>query len=51
MDEQTLRELIKHVKTGRLSRRLFVQTLMGFGSPGHWHATADARATRAQPKT
>jgi peptide/nickel transport system substrate-binding protein len=34
MDQQTLRELIRHVKTGRLSRRLFVQTLMSIGLTG-----------------
>jgi hypothetical protein len=34
MDEQTLREWIKHVQHGRLSRRLFVQTLMGLGLTG-----------------
>src|ERR1700730_18294012 len=31
MDESGLRELITHVKAGRLSRRSFVQTMVGLG--------------------
>jgi peptide/nickel transport system substrate-binding protein len=51
MDEQTLRELIKHVKSGRLSRRLFVQTLVGFGLTGPLAMQLlTPRATRAQPR-
>ena len=52
MDEQTLRELISHAKTGRLSRRLFVQTLMGFGLTGPLAMQLlTPRATHAQPRT
>src|SRR5256885_1101185 len=51
MDEQTLRELIGHVKTGRLSRRLFVQTMISLGLTGPMAAQLLAPgATRAQPR-
>src|SRR5215475_3810252 len=50
MDEQTLHELIRHVKSGQLSRRLFVLTLMGLGLTGPLAAQLLAPgATRAQP--
>ena len=51
MDEQTLREWIRHGKSGRLSRRLFVQTLMGLGLAGPLAAQLLATgATHAQPR-
>jgi peptide/nickel transport system substrate-binding protein len=51
MDEQTLRELIGHVKTGRLSRRTFVQTMISLGLTGPLAAQLLApRAAHAQPR-
>ena len=51
MDEQTLRELIGHVKTGRLSRRTFVQTMISLGLTGPLAAQLLAPgATHAQPR-
>src|SRR5262245_32966445 len=45
MDEQTLRELIRHVQSGRLSRRLFMQTLVGLGLTGRLAAQLLATGT------
>jgi len=51
MDEQTLREWITHVQHGRLSRRLFVHTLMGLGLTGPLAAQLLAPgAAHAQPR-
>src|SRR6266850_3875991 len=51
MDAQTLREWIRHVQRGQLSRRRFVQTLMGLGLTGPLAAQLLAPgATRAQPR-
>ena len=50
-DEQVLRELIGHVKTGRLSRRTFVQTMIGLGLTGPLAAQLLATgAAHAQPR-
>ena len=50
MDEQTLREWIRDVRRGQLSRRLFVHTLMGLGLTGPLAAQLLAPgAARAQP--
>jgi peptide/nickel transport system substrate-binding protein len=51
MDEQTLRECIRHIQTGRLSRRLFVQMMIGLGltEPLAVQLLA-AGAAHAQPK-
>ena len=51
MDEQTLRELIGHVKAGRLSRRTFVQTMLSLGLTGPLAIQLLAPGTsRAQPR-
>jgi peptide/nickel transport system substrate-binding protein len=51
MDEQTLRELIRHVKTGRRSRRSFIQTMIGLGLTGPLAAQLLATgAALAQPR-
>ena len=51
MDEQTLRELIRHVKTGRRSRRSFIQTMIGLGLTGPLAAQLLATgAAHAQPR-
>ncbi|HXH83238.1 MAG TPA: peptide ABC transporter substrate-binding protein [Candidatus Tectomicrobia bacterium] len=52
MDEQGLRELIGHVKAGRLSRRRFVQTMLGLGltAPMAARMLASAGVAHAQPR-
>jgi peptide/nickel transport system substrate-binding protein len=52
MDEHQLRELIAQVKSGRLHRRHFVQTLVGLGltAPMAAQMLASAGAAAAQPK-
>ena len=54
MDEQALRELIGEVRRGRLSRRQFVQAMIGLGlsAPiaGHLLAGAGRAQTRPAPK-
>ena len=51
MDEQTLRELIEHVKTGHLSRRTFVQTMISLGLTGPLATQLLASgAAHAQPR-
>jgi peptide/nickel transport system substrate-binding protein len=53
MDEHGLRQLIGEVEKGRLSRRHFVQTMVGLGLTGPMAAQMLARAgvAQAQPKT
>ncbi len=48
MDEYGLKELITHVKAGRLSRRGFVQMMVGLG-PDRAHGGPDARVGRGRP--
>jgi peptide/nickel transport system substrate-binding protein len=52
MDEHALNELISHVKAGRLSRRAFVQTMIGLGliAPLAAQMLASAGVAQAQPK-
>jgi peptide/nickel transport system substrate-binding protein len=51
MDDQVLRKLIGRVKTGRLSRRTFVQTMIGLGLTGPLAAQLPATgAAYAQPR-
>ena len=52
MDEHAIRELIEDVKRAKLSRRRFVQTLVGFGvtAPMAAQILAYAGVARAQPK-
>jgi peptide/nickel transport system substrate-binding protein len=53
MDEQALRELIRHVATGTLSRRHFVRTLVGLGltAPMAARLLGAAGLAHAQPRT
>jgi peptide/nickel transport system substrate-binding protein len=52
MDEHALRALIADVKTGRLSRRAFVRTMIGLGltAPLAAQMLAAAGVAQAQPK-
>jgi peptide/nickel transport system substrate-binding protein len=52
MDEHALRQLISDVKAGRLSRRTFVQTMIGLGltAPLAAQMLASAGVAQAQPK-
>jgi peptide/nickel transport system substrate-binding protein len=52
MDEHFLNESISHVRTGRVSRRAFVQTMIGLGltTPLAAHMLASAGVAQAQPK-
>ena len=52
MDEHALRGLLKEVKAGRLSRRAFVQTMVGLGltAPMAAQMLASAGIAQAQPK-
>src|SRR5262249_58310593 len=52
MDEHSLRELVGHVKAGRLSRRTFVQTMVGLGLtvPLASQMLAAGGVAHAQPK-
>src|SRR5687767_811882 len=52
MDEQALRGLLNEVKAGRLSRRAFVQTMIGLGltAPLAAQMLASAGIAQAQPK-
>jgi len=52
MDEHALNELIGHVKAGRLSRRAFVQTMIGLGltAPLAAQMLASGGVAQAQPK-
>jgi peptide/nickel transport system substrate-binding protein len=52
MDERAIRELVDDVKGGRLSRRRFVQTLVGFGvtAPMAAQILSAAGVAQAQPK-
>ena len=52
MDEHALREMISDVKAGRLSRRTFVQTMIGLGltAPLAAQMLASAGVANAQPK-
>ena len=52
MDEHALREMISDVKAGRLSRRTFVQTMIGLGLtvPLAAQMLASAGVAQAQPK-
>jgi peptide/nickel transport system substrate-binding protein len=52
MDEQALRGLLNEVKAGRLSRRAFVQTMVGLGltAPLAGQMLASAGVAQAQPK-
>ena len=51
MDEHTLRELIAEVKAGRLSRRRFIQTMVGVGLTAPLAAQMLASAGPAQAQT
>src|SRR5262245_44363253 len=53
MDAQTLRELVDDVRAGRLSRRQFTRTIMGFGLtvPVAAQLLASAEPVHAQPRT
>jgi peptide/nickel transport system substrate-binding protein len=52
MDEREIRTLIDDVKTGRLSRRRFVQTLVGLGLTAPFAAQLlSAAGVQAQPKS
>jgi peptide/nickel transport system substrate-binding protein len=53
MNEHALREMIGDVKAGRLSRRAFVQTMVGLGltAPIAAQMLASAGVAQAQPKT
>ena len=52
MDEYGIREMIGEVKRGRLSRRAFVRTMIGFGltAPMAAQMLASAGVAQAQPK-
>jgi len=52
MDEGQLRELIRHAEVGDLSRRWFVQAMVGLGltAPMAAHMLAEARLAEAQVK-
>jgi peptide/nickel transport system substrate-binding protein len=52
MDELELRSMIEEVRTGRLSRRHFVQTMIGFGltAPLAAQMLSSAGVAQAQPK-
>src|SRR6185436_12849545 len=51
MDERQIRELMADVKTGRLSRRRFVQTMVGLGLTAPLAAQMlNAAGVAAQPK-
>src|SRR5713101_6594276 len=52
MDEYQIRELIGHVKAGRLSRRVFVQTMVGVGltAPLAAQMLTSAGVARAQTR-
>ncbi|HKC09880.1 MAG TPA: peptide ABC transporter substrate-binding protein, partial [Methylomirabilota bacterium] len=51
MDERALREMISDVKAGRLSRRSFVQTMVGLGLTAPLAAQMlTASGAAAQPK-
>jgi peptide/nickel transport system substrate-binding protein len=52
MDEQALRRLLNEVKAGRVSRRAFVQTMVGLGltAPLAAQMLASAGIAHAQPK-
>ena len=51
MDEQALRALVNEVKIGRLSRRAFVQTMVGLGLTAPLAAQMHASAGVAQAQT
>src|SRR6266478_470636 len=53
MDEHGIRELIDEVRSGRLSRRRFVQTMVGVGlaAPMAAQILSAAGVAEAQPKT
>ena len=52
MDEHAIREMVEDVKAGRLSRRRFVQTMVGFGLTAPMAAQMlTAAGVAAQPKT
>jgi peptide/nickel transport system substrate-binding protein len=53
MDEREIKELLAHVKAGRLSRRSFVQAMLGLGLTGPMVAQmfASAGIAQAQPKS
>jgi peptide/nickel transport system substrate-binding protein len=53
MDDKELRELLDHVNAGRLSRRAFVQTMVGLGltAPLAAQMLASAGLASAQPKS
>jgi peptide/nickel transport system substrate-binding protein len=53
MDEHALRALVNDVKTGRLSRRAFVQTMVGLGltAPLAAQMLASAGVAQAQPRS
>ena len=52
MDEHGLREMLGHVKAGRLSRRSFMRTMLGLGltAPMVSQMLASAGIATAQPK-
>ena len=54
IDEYRIRELLGQVKAGRVSRRSFVQTMVGSGlsapwPPNYWHGSESPRASRRAP--
>ena len=51
MDERALRDLISEVKAGRLSRRRFIQTMVGVGLTAPLAAQMLASAGPAQAQT
>ena len=53
MDEREIRELIGRVRAGRLSRRTFIQTMVGLGLTGPLaiQMLGDAGGAQAQPQT
>ncbi|MBI2553919.1 MAG: peptide ABC transporter substrate-binding protein [Candidatus Rokubacteria bacterium] len=53
MDEHGLRALIREVEAGRLSRRVFIQTMVGLGltAPMAAQMLASAGVAQAQPKS
>jgi peptide/nickel transport system substrate-binding protein len=53
MEERELRSMIEEVRTGRMSRRHFVQTMLGLGltAPLAARMLASAGIAQAQPKT
>jgi len=52
MDEQQIRHLVSDVKSGRLSRRAFTRTMIGFGltAPFAAQLLAGAGVAHAQPR-